>query len=383
MGIAIGATGLSLVLVLIWMVSLSMRKQRLEQERKAREVAYRKAIEKSREQERKDRLYKAETGHIPTILFLAKEAERTNLKEALFWYDKAAKLDNINGMYGMVRISERIKEDPVVREQANFWKLAIAGLEGDLNAKFQTGKALVHGRGVEKNLPKGYGLIEQAAIQGNLEAMLYMGKWCKSSDNPKKSLAKSYHWFKVAALKGSVEGMIQLGLSYIGGYGIEKDHEKGCYWLELASEKGSTEAMYCAGDAWRGHGKAGNALAYVWLFLATHFGNEKARRLRDQVASNLGVDILVGLQSVAKPMIKKLETGSVAKHSLIKALDKVYKRNSYFPSHEFLHQKAEAEDVNLIAEEVSEASHSQKTVETTAASNVDFTHAVFESKPKT
>ena len=38
MGIAIGATALSLILVVIWLISLSLRKQRLEQERKAREV---------------------------------------------------------------------------------------------------------------------------------------------------------------------------------------------------------------------------------------------------------------------------------------------------------------------------------------------------------
>ena len=97
-GIAIGATGLSLILIFVWMFSLSLRKKRLEEERKEREIAYRKAIEKSREQERQDRLFKAETGHVPTILYLAKEAERTNLKEAMYWYDKAANYDNVTGM---------------------------------------------------------------------------------------------------------------------------------------------------------------------------------------------------------------------------------------------------------------------------------------------
>jgi len=172
MAVAIGATGLSLLLVFVWMFSLSLRKQRLEQERKAREIANRKAIEKAREQERQERLFKAEGGHIPTILFLAKEAERTNLKEALYWYNKGARLDNVNSMYGIVRMSDRMREDLILKEQANFWRLAIAGLEGSLDAKFEAGKALVHGRGIEKNLPKGYRLIEEAAVQGNLDAML-------------------------------------------------------------------------------------------------------------------------------------------------------------------------------------------------------------------
>ncbi|OXE31991.1 hypothetical protein CA163_14995, partial [Vibrio parahaemolyticus] len=131
MGIAIAATGLSLVLIFVWMISLSMRRQRLETERKAREAAYRKAMQKAREQERKEREFKAETGHIPTILFLAKEAERDNVRQALYWYDKAAKLDNVTGMYGIVRLSERMREDVILKEQANFWRTAIAGMEGD------------------------------------------------------------------------------------------------------------------------------------------------------------------------------------------------------------------------------------------------------------
>ncbi len=53
--------------------------------------------------------------------------------------------------------------------------------------------------------------------------------------------------------------------------------------------------------------------------------------MRDQVATKIGVDIVVGLQSVAKPLMKKLEAGKVGKHSIIKALNKVYKRPAYFP----------------------------------------------------
>ncbi|MCG6451030.1 hypothetical protein K6U33_09245, partial [Vibrio parahaemolyticus] len=131
-GIAIGATGLSLILIFVWMISLSVRKKRLEAEKKAREEAYRKALERQRDQERKERLYKAESGHVPTMLYLAKEAERTNLREALFWYEKAAHNDNITGMYGIVRICQRIRDDVILKEKAKFWQNCIQGQEGDL-----------------------------------------------------------------------------------------------------------------------------------------------------------------------------------------------------------------------------------------------------------
>ncbi|EPM5580666.1 tetratricopeptide repeat protein [Vibrio vulnificus] len=389
MAVAIGATGLSLLLVFVWMFSLSLRKQRLEQERKAREIANRKAIEKAREQERQERLFKAEGGHIPTILFLAKEAERTNLKEALYWYNKGARLDNVNSMYGIVRMSDRMREDLILKEQANFWRLAIAGLEGSLDAKFEAGKALVHGRGIEKNLPKGYRLIEEAAVQGNLDAMLFMGEWSQSGENPERSNDNAYQWYHKAASKGSVDGQIHLGLSYLAGVGTKTDHAKGTYWLERAAERGSAEAMFHAGEAWRDYGKTGNALAYVWLFLASHFGYEKARAMRDQVATKIGVDIVVGLQAVAKPLLKKLEAGKVGKHAIIKALNKVYKRPSYFPPLEANWDRSdeplvfEEIDEGLLADTINQEPQPPSAgVDSSAGSELDFTQDLFSSQHK-
>ena len=338
MGIAIAATGLSLILIFVWMISLSMRKQRLEAERKAREAAYRKAMQKAREQERKERAFKAETGHVPTILYLAKEAERENIKQALYWYDKAAKLDNVTGMYGVVRLAERMREDVILREQANFWRTAIAGLEGDVEAKFATGKALAFGRGTEKNIPKGHQLIEEAADEGCIPAMLYMGEWQLSPENASGQRADALFWFMKAAEQDSADGKIQVGLCYLNGIGTEKSMVKGCYWLERAAECGSAEAMYHAGEAWKDTGKTGNAIAYVWLFLSANMGYEPARVVRDEVASNIGVDVVVGLQSIAKPLQRKLASGAVKKHSIIRALNKVYKREVYFPGEEELNE---------------------------------------------
>ncbi|MGF1751156.1 tetratricopeptide repeat protein [Vibrio cionasavignyae] len=326
LSIAIGATSLSLILAFVWMFSLSNRKKRLEQERIAREAAYRRTIEKARQQERKERIFKAETGHTPTMLFLAKEAERKNIQEALYWYQKAAQLDNITGMYGMVRLSESKREDMVLREQANYWRLCIAGAEGDLHAKFEAAKALVYGRGVECNIPKGIAVIEEVAQEGNLEAMLFMGDWSVSPDNPLPSPKQSTQWFVQGAEKQNTEAMTKLGLNYLKGVGVEQSTERGCYWLERAAEKGSVEAMFFAGEAWRDIAPNGAAIAYIWLFMSAHLGYEPAKAVRDSVGSTLGVDSVVGLQSLAKPVLKKLQLSSMVKHSLIKALNKLYKR---------------------------------------------------------
>ena len=306
MGIAIGATALSLILVAVWLISLSLRKQRLEQERKARAVAYRKAIEKARIQEQKERHFKAETGHVPSILYLAKEAERNNIKEALYWYDKAAQLDNINGMYGIVRLSMKRKEDLILREKANFWQLAISALDNDVSAKFEMGKALVFGRGTDKNIPKGYTYIEESAAGGNTEAMLFIGDWCLDKENPDYSAESSVEWYQKAAEKNNLDGKIKLGMSYLNGVGVEPNHGEAVYWFETAAEKNSAEAMFRAGEAWIDHGEHGNAIAYIWLFLSAHFGYSEAKHLRDKVGGELGVDAVVGLQALTKPIMTKL-----------------------------------------------------------------------------
>ncbi len=331
MGIAIGATALSLILVAVWLVSLSLRKQRVEQERKARAVAYRKAIEKARIQEQKERNFKAETGHVPSILYLAKEAERNNIKEALYWYDKAAHLDNVTGMYGIVRMSMKRKEDLILREKANFWQLAISALDNDMGAKFEMGKALVFGRGTDKNIPKGYTYIEESATGGNTEAMLFMGEWCLDKENPDYSAESSFEWYQKAADKNNLDGKIKLGLSYLNGVGVEPNHGEAVYCFETAAEKNSAEAMFRAGEAWIDHGEHGNAIAYIWLFLSSHFGYSEAKQLRDKVGGELGVDAVVGLQALTKPIMTKLTQEAVTKHSVIKALNKLYKRNIPIP----------------------------------------------------
>lgn len=366
MGIAIGATALSLILVAVWLISLSLRKQRLEQERKARAVAYRKAIEKARIQEQKERHFKAETGHVPSILYLAKEAERNNIKEALYWYDKAAHLDNVNGMYGIVRLSMKRKEDLILKEKANFWQLAISALDNDLAAKFEMGKALVFGRGTDKNIPKGYTCIEESAAGGNSEAMLFMGDWCLDKENPDYSAENAVEWYHKAADKNSLEGKIKLGSCYLNGIGVESNHGEAIYWFETAAEKNSAEAMFRAGEAWIDHGENGNAIAYIWLFLSAHFGYSDAKHLRDKVGGELGVDAVVGLQALTKPIMTKLTQEAITKHSIIKALNKLYKRNIPIPKK--VKEVLDEEDTDLSAD----GSHIKTKELSESTSNVDY-----------
>jgi len=353
MGIAIGATGLLLLLLFVWMLAISMRQKRIENERRQRANIYRKAMERNRKQEQEERVQKAESGDITMILYLAKEEERTNLRKATYWYRKAANLDNVTGMYGIVRISERMKDDMVLREQAKFWRTTIAAVEGNLQAKFEAAEALFYGRGTEQNVEKAYQFMEEAAKMQYLPAMLFLGDWFISHNNPQPSPSTSFEWYRQATKHKSNEGRMKLGMSYIQGIGVDVDFYQGCYWLERAGEKGYTPAMLKAGEVWLESGGQGKFIAYIWFFLAGQLGNEDARILRDKVSLTIGVDTVVGMQALAKPMLKRIRENKVGKHALIKALNRLYKRELDYLAYDLQPTQTH---IDVLNDEVMEAS---------------------------
>ncbi|NOH71536.1 sel1 repeat family protein [Vibrio pectenicida] len=373
-GIAIGATGLLLLGSFIWMLVLQMRKKRLEEQRLERNVAKRKALENNRKEEEKERVQKAEGGDIPTILFLAKEAERMNQKDAVYWYTKAAQLDNVNGMYGIVRLSEKFN-DAVLKEQAKFWQVCIKALEGSLPDRYEMAIALFNGLGTEQDVDKAVQVMMQAADHNFVNAQLFLGEWFVSpkNTNPKPGMSTGYYQ-KAAAMRSN-EGRLKLGLNYINGVGVAADFLKGCYWMERAAEKGYTEAMYKVAEEWMKKPPDGESVAYIWLFIASKLGHSQSANLRDQIALNIGVDTVVGLQSLSKPILKKIGENKVGKNSIIKALNKLYKRGIPLEEQDVLQsQEAEAETLQETESTEPSSDDSQSTT-TPVDQNPDFTQS--------
>ena len=139
---------------------------------------------------------------------------------------------------------------------------------------------------------------------------------------------------------------------------------------ETAAEKNSAEAMFRAGEAWIDHGEHGNAIAYIWLFLSAHFGYSEAKHLRDKVGGELGVDAVVGLQALTKPIMTKLTQEAITKHSIIKALNKLYKRNVPVPKKVKEVLDEEGNELNV------EASHIETQVPGAQEANVDYSQQV-------
>lgn len=324
---------------------VSVRQQNHQSEKLARIDAHRRAMKRDHAQEMQERIKKAGEGDIPSILFLAKEAELRDLKEAIYWYEQAALLANPTGMYGVVRLCSRFNLDTVLVEKSRFWQRYIQGIEGNADALFETGKALIMGQGATRNFDLGIKIVEQAALANHVGAQNYMGDWCLNHESSKAEEAN--YWFAKAAKLDSRDAMIKLGRNYLKGRGIAQNHKMGCFWLEYAAECGSTRAMYYAGKAWIDVGPHGNSIAYIWLHMAAELDYTPAKTLRDEVANKLGIDSLVVLQGFTNPLLKKLKHGVVSRHIITRALNRLYSReipilNSRSPQNSELEQSDEA-----------------------------------------
>ncbi len=327
LGVFIGAAGLLLVILVMWLLIMSTKRNNVELDKKKKQEKLRLLDEKNSELERQHRIKKAEEGHIPTILYLAKEAERKDKRESFYWYEQAANLDNVMGMYGLVRMGRFYANDLIIEQKLKYWQMYIKGIEGDNASLFFAGKALINGLGVTSNLEKGLEIIQTAASKNYIPAIIYLGDWSVAKENPHPKSEDSNYWYAKAAKLDNPEAMMKLGLNYLNGVGTSVDHSRACYWLESASEMGNPEAMFHAGSAWIDYGSHGNAIAYIWLFLAANLNYEPARSLRDEVGNKVGVDSIIVLQRFTKPLIKKIEAGSIGNHIIIKALNKLYKRD--------------------------------------------------------
>lgn len=331
MTIAIGASVICLILVGVGMMTISSKKRAEERDKVAREAAYKKAMEASKAKDHQERVYKAETGHIPTQLFLAKEAELGNPREALHWYERAANADNEIAMYSVVRLCNRFSDNHIMNLKGKYWGKVIEARGGDKQAQFEVGLCLLKGHGIDQDLQKGIDLIQEVAEEGNIDAQLYMSDWYVAESNPTPNSALAAEWSYKAANNGSIEGMIRLGRHYAEGQGVEQNHTRATYWLERAAETGSGRAQFYAGELWADSDAQGNALAYIWFFLSAHSGFSKAKKRRDEIGNVIGIDAIVGLQGLTKPILARLEEGKIKRHSIIMALNKMYKRDEYFP----------------------------------------------------
>ena len=191
--------GLSLIgVVLVWVIVRyfsAVKSQRVRvQEKVLKDQKYQQVLEKAKVAEHEEKVFKAQTGHVSSQLSLAKEFELTSISKAIFWYQKAAALDNDIAQNALARLCRLDRSDSDGEAKSKYWQQVVLAKRKEPEALYQLGYYLVSGYGTEIDTESGVEKITAAAEQGHVEAQLFLGDWYVAEINQHKDPLVAFGW---------------------------------------------------------------------------------------------------------------------------------------------------------------------------------------------
>ncbi|GAD90784.1 MULTISPECIES: tetratricopeptide repeat protein [Vibrio] len=191
------ASGIAILLFMAMFLSIARwstkRSERAEQRRlEAEDQA--KQLEAERVRVHKEKIALADNGHLTTQLELAEMNEAKHPKEAVYWYERAAEQDSIDGIKGILRVCEQYSDELITQDKHRYWQNAFDAHNGDEQAEYEQGIALFEGFGIASNMDKGIQLIEHAANKRCFRAQMFLAQWYRSSENPMADNEKAKMW---------------------------------------------------------------------------------------------------------------------------------------------------------------------------------------------
>lgn len=350
--IAVGAAGLTVPLA--WLIhryfKAARRKEQEQREQVSKAEKYQLVLEKAKAAEHEDKVFKAQTGHIPSLLSLAKECETNNVSLAVRWYQKAAEQDNEIAQHALARLCKLDPEDPHGEARSKYWEAFIKAKRRDQQALFDLGRYQLRGYGTDINFDSGVENILAAARLDFVPAQLFLGDWYVSEMATQNNPQEAFRWRLRAAINHDAKAFLKLAFCYQTGLGVIKDKTKALYWLERAAEQGNSEAQYLAAKMHLGLTANDAAIAYIWLSLAYAGGLKEAKKERDDVVQVVGITSILDVQSLTKTIYRQMGQDVIPEHSVIKLIDKVYNRKGYRPTEDDLRRLAH-DDLLLDGEE--------------------------------
>ncbi|PSU33607.1 tetratricopeptide repeat protein [Photobacterium lutimaris] len=329
------------------------KQQQLLAEKRQKEARYQLVLEKAKIAEREDKIFKAQTGHVSSQLSLAKEYELTNVREAINWYEKAAKQDNIIAQNALARLCRSDIDDPDGEAKSRYWELVIKAKRGEAKELFELGLVLIRGQGTDIDVESGLEKVLEAADKQLIAAMLFLGDWYLSEFAHPHEPREAFIWRFRAARLEDIDGFMKTAFCYQAGVGVSKDSRRAMYWLERAAERGDGEAQLLVAKMHNRSNMTDAAISYIWYSLAYVNGYSQAKEARDEVVQLLDIDTILAVQNVANKVYKMLKKGDdMPAHTVIHLLDRLYGRKGYRPTDEML-------DVLALGELASEMSSLQ------------------------
>ncbi|MGD8566804.1 MAG: SEL1-like repeat protein [Gammaproteobacteria bacterium] len=136
--------------------------------------------------------------------FKGKSVEK-NIKEAIKWFEMAAK-------------------------------------QGHVRSQYQLGKIYLYGKGIKTDRKKAYFYLSKAAEQNHLESQYELGNYYLQGNPNQRQYEKAVKWFRRAANHDHVRSTYMLGKLTYEGKGTKRNIEKARQLLKLASDTGLPDA---------------------------------------------------------------------------------------------------------------------------------------------
>ena len=161
---------------------------------------------------------------------------RKNSKKAMEMFREAAKQGDAWGLSNYadcLRLGIATTEN-YARALYNYRR---ASKQGSLYSKCRIGEMIMEGKGVKKDVKKGYKLIEQAARAGCREAQFDMYEFYRDGNPciPRRNIHCAIRWLKRAAEQEEAQACKELARCYREGIGVGKDARLARKWERVAA----------------------------------------------------------------------------------------------------------------------------------------------------
>ena len=169
-----------------------------------------------------------------------------DLRNAYVYFEKSAKLENVDAMYGLGKLYLNNKFDGYDVKQAVNWLFEASKREHDY-ALYTLGKMFLKGELIRKEPAYGIQLLEQATDQKNQWAQYTLGKEYLSGENVPLDPQKAEAHLSASAAQGNQWAQYKLAKLLLSGEYFPLDVSRAVELLQASAKQDNEQAQYTLG----------------------------------------------------------------------------------------------------------------------------------------
>ena len=127
-----------------------------------------------------------------------------------------------------------------VKEAIKWFEMAAK--QNHIRAQYQLGKLYLYGKEIKTNLNFAFYFLSKAAEKNHLDSQYELANYYLKGNANKRQYAKAAEWYQKAAKRGHVRSQFELGKLLYEGHGILQNHTEALNLINEAAESGLLEA---------------------------------------------------------------------------------------------------------------------------------------------